>query len=222
MTGPADERLRRWFRVADDDRAPYSLQTRVAAIPEATVEPRRFVLGDLLGRPRNLILILAAAILAGLLVGAGALAWRLLFPAASPWDVVLEHRGDRVVNNTFFGQVSKGAQPEQILTGNQFSTAMGLAWSPDGDHVAYIVGLDMDSLGVFSGFEIHIADADGRNVVKADVATTPLLPDGEEKTYDSLTTTQVGSGLVARRNDGRRTLEHWLSGGTGLQPNVGP
>jgi hypothetical protein len=104
------------------------------------------------------------------------------------WETVVELHGDGGFGNAFH----VGSQPDPILTGDEFGSAMALAWSPDGRYVAYVVGLDPDALGVYTRNEVHIADADGSD--PAPVERPPALPDVDDSSrhYDHGASTQLG------------------------------
>jgi hypothetical protein len=104
------------------------------------------------------------------------------------WETVVELHGDGGFGNTFH----VGSRPDPILTGDEFGSAMAIAWSPDGRHVAYVVGLDPDALGVYARNEVHIADADGSD--PAQVERPPALPDVDDSSrhYDHGASAQLG------------------------------
>ena len=138
-------------------------------------------------RPRDarwLFVVLALVAMVGIVLAVGSR------PRVPPqrWETVVELHGDGGFGNSFH----VGSQPDPILTGDEFVSAMALAWSPDGRHVAYVVGLGPDPLGAYTRSEVHIADADGSD--PAQVERPPALPDVDDSNrhYDHGASAQLG------------------------------
>jgi hypothetical protein len=176
-----EARIRAGFQELDREAVPPSLESAVLAIPEETRAPAGFV-SYLFGSRRLLVIGVAIALLIALLAGAVAVGWLPLPRADTTWEAVLAvtpQTSDE--SNSFFAEAGDG-EPQQILTEGEFLDAFSPAWSSDGAHVAYVIGRDEDQLGVYSRFEVHIANGDGSNPVVADLPTTQSVAP-EEKHY---------------------------------------
>jgi hypothetical protein len=176
-----EARIRAEFQAHAREAVPPTLESAVLAIPEETRAPAGFV-SYLFGSRRLLAIGVAIALLIALLAGAVAVGWLPLPRADTTWEAVLAvtpQTSDE--SNSFFAEAGDGER-QQILTEGEFLDAFSPAWSSDGAHVAYVKGRGEDQLGVYSQFDVYIANADGSNPVVADLPTTQSVAP-EEKVY---------------------------------------